>query len=479
MSPAIPPAPSSPNAPSRSQPAGLRQIDVTAGAKALAAMELVRGVARIVCAVAVPVSAFVAVGEVHARVPLENRLLIWLVLTAALWLPARLGFSYAIGAMRPLAGLLTLAAAAGPALWALAHYAASIGSWQEKWREHLPVLLILLVLVWPLLAAWLRVARLEPEVRGLARSAPPLSGWGDLWRETFSVWPGVRRARMQAALSTVFSYLSALVLWVGVLILTPCAVVVLLLLPLLASTKGTLEVAGPLLIILALFFLLIFLQNALRTLARWSSRAALADKVEQDPRPPVLFLRSFQDDQVRLPERSPLASFYRRILTLGLGWPRLDHELVERFSRYGPALALGNPGEKSLPFGAARVYATHERWQEVVRELAARSAHVVLVADSTPGVEWEIQTFQQPPLVDKTAFLCAPRAGDLRESPPLARWLEEAGLPAGGRPVLAAFQDLEGSLVLLRCAHPRPSSAYVVAMQAFFRLRSPSLSARN
>lgn len=435
-------------------------------------MELVRGVARIVCSLAVPVSAFVAVSEIHARLPMENRLLPWLALTAVAWLLVRLGFSFAIGAMRPLAGMITLAVATGPALWALFHYAASFGPWQEKWGEHVPVILILTVLLLPLISSWWRVGRLEEPVRRIARAAPPMNGFGDLWRETFSVWPGVRRGRMQALFSTLFSYLSALVLWVGVLILTPIAILVFLLLPLLATTKGFVDVAGPLLILGILFLLMIFLQNALRTLARWSSRAALAKKVEQDPRPPLLFLRSFQDDQVRLPERGPLAAFYRRIMSLGVGRRRLDHILVERFSRYGPALALGNPGEKSLPFGAARVYASHENWQDVVHELAARSAHVVLVADSTPGVEWEIRTFQQPPLLDKTMFICAPRSTDLRESPLLAGWLEELGLPPGGVPVLAVFRDREGQVVVLRCTHPRSSSAFVVALQAFFRLRN-------
>jgi len=450
----------------------LREINILAGAEALAAMDMVRGVARVVCMLGVPLSVFIVIAEIHARFPLSYRLPLWMGATTVAMLVTLLGFSFAIRTMRPLVGCFVLAASAGPALWALFQYSASFGSWEEKWREHIPVIVILTVLSLPLVIAWWRVARLDGTLRQLARSAPRLNGFGDLWRETFGIWPGVRRNLMQTLLSTFFSYLSALVVWVGVLILTPVAILVFMLLPLIAQTKGFFEVVGPLVVVLVVFLFLVFLQNALSSAARWCSRAALADKVEQDPRPPVLFLRSFQDDQVQLPERGTLSQIYRRIVNLGLGRLRLDHLLVERFARYGPAIALGNPGEKNLPFGAARIYASHDNWKNVVLELATRSAHVVLVADSTPGVEWEVQTFLERPLLDKTLFLCAPRSEDLRESPQIGRWLTELGLPSGGTPVLAAFRGVEGNIMILRCAAPRSSSAFVTALQAFFRLRS-------
>ena len=107
----------------------------------------------------------------------------------------------------------------------------------------------------------------------------------------------------------------------------------------------------------------------------------------------------------------------------------------------------------------------------MVRDLAARSGHVILVADSTPGIEWEVKTFLERPLMDKTLFLCAPKTDELRSSPRISEWLEAQGIAPGGIPILAVFRDAKGAIVILRCAYPRSSSAFVMAVQGFFRSR--------
>lgn len=464
-----------PSLPSESTPGTgekIREIDITDGARALSIIELVRGVARVVCVIAVPSSIFVIISEIHVRYPLESRLIPWILLSIPGIFLSILAFSFAIKTMRPGTGALILFVTAGPALWALTLYSAGFGSWEDEWQEHVPVLFILFVLILPLVIAWHRIGKLDAISRAIARPSPRMYTLADLWRETFGIWPGLKQGKMKRSLSLLFSYLSSLILWVGILILTPLAFLVFLMMRLIIATKGPVDIIGVPLVIVIAFLLLIFVQNGLRTLARWFSRAALAQKVEQDPRPPVLFLRSFQDDQVHLPEYGFIANCYRKIMTLGVGKRRLDHLLVERFSRYGPALALGVPGEKSLPFGAARVYASHENWQEVVHDLANRSGHVILVADSTPGIEWEVETFLNRPLMDKTLFLCAPKTDDIRQSPRIAQWLEMQGIPPGGTPILAVFRDGKGAIVILRCAYPRSSAAFVSAVQAFFRLRN-------
>ena len=206
------------------------------------------------------------------------------------------------------------------------------------------------------------------------------------------------------------------------------------------------------------------------------SRASLDDQVKRDSRPPVLFLRSFQDDQVSLPLPNPVSGAIRAVFTLGLGRRRLDHILIERFSRYGPALALGNPGEKGLPFGAARVYCDHADWQDKVAEIAEESAHVVLVADRTPGVEWEIRTFIEGPWREKTLFVCAPKSGDIRENDVLAEYLNAAGTPLKGAPILAVWWAPDGTLEVLRSTLPRSPETFVVALNAFMTRRAAAAS---
>ncbi len=448
-----------------------REIDITDAALALGAMDHVRSVARVATIIGLPLSVFVVIGEIHARSPVEGRFWIWAAVSLLLLPVAILAFSFAIATMRPLLGAAVMILAAGPALVAMGQYAAGAGPWEEQWREYLPLLLVLAVFAAPPLVAWWRVAWIPRQLRLFARPAPALAGPVDLLRLTFGVWPGVRQDWWRMVLATVFSHLSTLLLWVGVLVLVPVGVLVFLLLPLLAATKGLVDVVGPVVLLLGAALLLLCAQNLLRGLARWFSRAALADRVERDPRPPLLFLRSFQDDQVRLPERNRLSELYRQVLSPGTGRRRLDHLLVENFSRYGPAVALGRPGEKTLPFGAARVYAAHDRWQEKVLDLAATSRQIILVVDATPGVEWEIETLLKAPFLQKTLFLCAPRSADVREHPGLGRWLSaETGVTETGNPVLAVFLNGDDELVLLRCRHPRSSQAFIVAMQTCFRL---------
>ena len=73
----------------------------------------------------------------------------------------------------------------------------------------------------------------------------------------------------------------------------------------------------------------------------------------RDPRPPVLYLRSFSDDRLRL-------------WTATLGRPslverftprrfdRFEEVLVRHLSRYGPVIAVNPPGTRLAPLGAAR-----------------------------------------------------------------------------------------------------------------------------
>jgi hypothetical protein len=206
----------------------------------------------------------------------------------------------------------------------------------------------------------------------------------------FSVWPGLKRSTTRALIADVLTYAASLTLWLGGTLFAMLGFLVVCLMPLFLSTHGIGEVAMQLLALLILLLITGLIQSLLRRTARWFCRASYAEQVERDHRPQILFLRSFQDDQVHLPEIGFIRRILRTFFSPAIRGRRLDHFLIELFSRYGPALALGNPGEKHLPFGAARVYCTHNCWKAKVAEIANRADYVLLVADSTPGVEWEI-----------------------------------------------------------------------------------------
>lgn len=109
--------------------------------------------------------------------------------------------------------------------------------------------------------------------------------------------------------------------------------------------------------------------------------------LKNDPRPAVLYLRSFQAD--RADER-------RRWLNLLFrskdGVPLSgEEELTQLMLKIGPVIAIGRPGEKLPQLGAARVYIPDDQWQESVKTYMDQSQLIVIRAGKTAGLKWELQ----------------------------------------------------------------------------------------
>ncbi len=67
-----------------------------------------------------------------------------------------------------------------------------------------------------------------------------------------------------------------------------------------------------------------------------------------------------------------------------------EEVLAGFFSRWGPVVALGKPGETLATGGAARTYVTHEDWQDVVQSQLSSCQAVVVQPSSSEGVWWEL-----------------------------------------------------------------------------------------
>ncbi len=127
--------------------------------------------------------------------------------------------------------------------------------------------------------------------------------------------------------------------------------------------------------------------------------AATGDEMlADDPRPPILLLRSFSDDGLR-PATSgggPLS-----------GWTAAENETFEEMlggvlQAYGPLIAIGRPGEVLRPLGAARMYVSHQDWRQRVDELLARCQLAVMIVGQIKGEDglaWEVRRLLevQPP----------------------------------------------------------------------------------
>jgi hypothetical protein len=140
---------------------------------------------------------------------------------------------------------------------------------------------------------------------------------------------------------------------------------------------------------------------------------SLEHLVESDKRPPVLFLRSFKDDQVVL--QRPRRPFFRWLFGLGEPAAKLDHVLVEEGTRRGPVVAIGAP-RTPPPFGAARTYVSDHEWQQAVMDLARAASAIAIVADDTEGVLWELAMIRSEGLAPKTVYFLPPGLANLKEA---------------------------------------------------------------
>jgi hypothetical protein len=154
-------------------------------------------------------------------------------------------------------------------------------------------------------------------------------------------------------------------------------------------------------------FMLFAVARVLRRFAlRRSRRTADAARFE-DPRPPILFLRSFRDDQVTLAE-APL-SYALRFFDPGTQAGTLEALLLRVMTPVGPLIAVGNPDEPIAPSGAARRYITDLPWEDVLRNLIREARLIVVGLDATPGVRWELNEIAAQAALEKTLVIVRPR----------------------------------------------------------------------
>jgi len=157
-----------------------------------------------------------------------------------------------------------------------------------------------------------------------------------------------------------------------------------------------------------IFAHLIFtLVSQMRKKARLLLMLDAKQQMNEDPRPCVLFLRSFSDDQISLENVKP--PWYLRVLDPGSINSNLEELVVKTYSDIGPVIAIGRPTDEIPPLGAARHYLEGEDWQSTVRSLI-REASVIIVGigPSSEGLDWEINTIATEGQIDKTLFVVPP-----------------------------------------------------------------------
>lgn len=114
--------------------------------------------------------------------------------------------------------------------------------------------------------------------------------------------------------------------------------------------------------------------------------------LRRDPRPPVLYLRSFGDDRLRLRVATyGRAAFIERLTTRRLA--PFEHVIARYLAQVGPVVAVNRPGTRLAPLGAARETLSDDAWRGAIDQLIERASLIVVGAAPNvvpPGFEWEL-----------------------------------------------------------------------------------------
>ena len=123
-----------------------------------------------------------------------------------------------------------------------------------------------------------------------------------------------------------------------------------------------------------------------------------------------------------------------------------EESLVTAASAYGPVVALGKPGQKLTPIGAARELVSEGTWTDSIDALVRDSVAIIAVVGDTPGLLWEFGHLRVRTSFHKLLLIVPPVA-----RPELLRRLEAVfdALPEMSRVPHETLLDA-GLAVLLR-----------------------------
>jgi len=120
----------------------------------------------------------------------------------------------------------------------------------------------------------------------------------------------------------------------------------------------------------------------------------------------VVYLRPFTtDEEAPEPLSIPVFSFSRRKLSL-----KSYEELLKKATRsLGPFIAVGKPGDKLPPLGAARLYLDDADWQKTVTKILKRAQLVFIKLGTSEGLVWETKKLVKM-LRPEQVIICLPMA---------------------------------------------------------------------
>jgi hypothetical protein len=149
------------------------------------------------------------------------------------------------------------------------------------------------------------------------------------------------------------------------------------------------------------------LLNAFRLFKARLQRSA-GELLELDHRKPILFLRSFVDDNIST------RNFSGRVASVILGAPvdsiRLEECAVDTVFKLGPVIALNRSGSQTSLLGAAKENISGD-WKEPLLTYLRRSKLVIAIYGTTEGIKWEISEILRQGYGDRLILIVPPKSG--------------------------------------------------------------------
>lgn len=144
-----------------------------------------------------------------------------------------------------------------------------------------------------------------------------------------------------------------------------------------------------------------------RRVAQRSGRFGSEKVVNADGRAPILLLRSFDDDSVKL--RTRRSGRHTLIEKLSLRrWDRFEELLSWQLWKVGPVVTAADPERESNSGGAVRDRHTHDSWQGWIRARMDRSQLVAVCLAESESLDWEINQLRNTDALPRTIFLIPP-----------------------------------------------------------------------
>ena len=187
--------------------------------------------------------------------------------------------------------------------------------------------------------------------------------------------------------------------------------------------------------------------------ARRLALQTAADAVAADPRAPVLFLRSFEEEQI--PLSAAKVPWFLRVFDPGSEYRTLEEMIVLNLTYVGPVVAVADPSRVEAPVGAARWRLRNDQWRRFVEEQIQAARLIVIGVAQTSGLRWEIEAVRRTPgALDKAIFVCPPGTSqNVDVLAGLGAAFDCGDAPIGGPPgshVLMARRSPDGTAARLR-----------------------------